>query len=258
MATLGTAIRAFLPTGIKVAIPAPGLAMRTDRLQPSAASLQQWAKIRNQCCPTGAAFIISGRNGTGQNTPTAGLQMSMYPTSDDGVRQRRWMTENRDYQITGTDHGSHLVHLIINQDTTSQEWMKFFFTIQSALAAAYLFGINVVDRLQWAPRWFTPAISFIIPFLGIIFARSLTRIVVRQNQWQAWFIQKYNALPGNADSVFPKDDKPIVSVSDQPDGYATTIVRRLGRFIVFTWTVTALMTVYAFFGADLERLLTAQ
>jgi hypothetical protein len=181
--------------------------------------------------------------------------MSMYPTSDDRARQRRWMTENRDYQITGTDHGSHLVHLIINQDTTSQEWMKFFFTIQSALAAAYLFGLNIVDRLQWAPRWFTPAISFIIPFLGIIFARSLTRIVVRQNQWQAWFIQKYNSLPGNADTVFPKDDKPIFSVADQPDGYATTIVRRLGRFIIFTWTVTALMTVYAFFGADLQRLL---
>jgi hypothetical protein len=58
--------------------------------------------------------------------------------------------------------------------------------------------------------------------------------------------------------VFPKDDKHIFSVADQPDGYATTIVRRLGRFIVFTWTVTALMTIYAFFGADLQRLLPGQ
>jgi hypothetical protein len=164
------------------------------------------------------------------------------------------MTENRDYQISGTDHGSQLIHLIINQDTTSQEWMKFFFTIQSALAAAYLFGLNVVDRLQWAPRWFTPAISFIIPFLGIVFARSLTRIVVRQNQWQAWFIQKYNTLPGNTGMVFPQDDSATMPVADQPDGYATKIVRRLGRFIIFTWTVTALMTIYAFFGADLQHL----
>jgi hypothetical protein len=167
------------------------------------------------------------------------------------------MSENRDYQNSGTDHGSQLIHLIINQDTTSQEWMKFFFTIQSALAAAYLFGINVVDRLQWAPRWFTPAISLIIPFLGIVFARSLTRIVVRQNQWQAWFIQKYDALPGNAGMVFPRDDSAPMPVGQQPDGYATTIVRRLGRFIIFTWTITALMTVYAFFGADLQHLLTA-
>ena len=136
--------------------------------------------------------------------------------------------------------------------------MKFFFTIQSALAAAYLFGINIVDRLQWAPRWFTPAISFIIPFLGIIFARSLTRIVVRQNQWQAWFIQKYNTLPGNTDTVFPKDDSPVVPVPDQPDGYATKIVRRLGRFIILTWTVTALMTLYAFFGPELQHLLPAE
>jgi hypothetical protein len=45
-------------------------------------------------------------------------------------------------------------------------------------------------------------------------------------------------------------------VADQPDGYATKIVRRLGRFIIFTWTVTALMTVYAFFGTDLQHLLT--
>jgi hypothetical protein len=165
------------------------------------------------------------------------------------------MTENRDYQITGPDHGSQLVHLIINQDTTSQEWMKFFFTIQSALAAAYLFGINVVDKLQWAPRWFTPAISFIIPFLGIVFARSLTRIVVRQNQWQAWFIQKYNALPGHAGVVFPQDDSPVAPVADQPDGYATIIVRRLGRFVIFTWSVTALLTIYAFFGADIQHLI---
>ena len=49
-----------------------------------------------------------------------------------------------------------------------------------------------------------------------------------------------------------------VSVSDQPDGYATTIVRRLGRFIIFTWTVTALMTIYAFFGSDLQHLLQTQ
>jgi hypothetical protein len=164
---------------------------------------------------------------------------------------------NRNFPATGPDHGSQLIHLIINQDTTSQEWLKFFFTIQSALAAAFLFGISVIDRLQWAPRWFTPTISFIIPFLGIVFARSLTRIVVRQNQWQAWFIQKYNALPGNAGRVFPEDDRPTFPVREQPDGYATTIVRRLGRFIIFAWTVTALLTFYAFFWADLKPLLPA-
>ena len=178
--------------------------------------------------------------------------------TDDSVRQRRWMSENQDFQISGHDHGSQLIHLIINQDTTAQEWMKFFFTIQSALAAAYLFGLNIIDKLQWAPRWFTPAISFIIPFLGIIFARSLTKIVVRQNQWQAWFIQKYNAMPGNAGVVFPRDDSPEHPVARQPDGYATIIVRRLNRFIIFTWTVTALLTVYAFFGADLQHLFAPQ
>jgi hypothetical protein len=178
--------------------------------------------------------------------------------TDDSARRRRWMSENRDFQIMGHDHGSQLIQLIINQDTTAQEWMKFFFTIQSALAAAYLFGLNVIDKLQWAPRWFTPAISFIIPFLGIVFARSLTRIVVRQNQWQAWFIQKYNAMPDNTGVVFPRDDSPEHPVSHQPDGYATVIVRRLNRFIIFTWTVTALATVYAFFGADLQHLFAPQ
>jgi hypothetical protein len=179
----------------------------------------------------------------------------MYPTSDDSVRQRRWMTDKQDFQTSSPDHGSQLIHLIINQDTTSQEWMKFFFTIQSALAAAYLFGINIIDRLQWAPRWFTPAISFIIPFLGVVFARSLTRLVVRQNQWQAWFIQKYNALPGNSGHVFPEDDRPVFPVPNQPDGYATRIVRRLGRSIMFAWTVIALLTFYAFFWGDVKPLL---
>ena len=166
------------------------------------------------------------------------------------------MSESRDYQTTEPDHGGQLIHLIINQDTTSQEWMKFFFTIQSALAAAYLFGLNVIDRLQWAPHWFTPTISLIIPFLGIVFARSLTRIVVRQNQWQSWFIQKYNAMPGNAGQVFPEDDRPIYPVREQPDGYATTIIRRLNRFVIFAWTLTALLTFYAFFWADLKPLLS--
>ena len=44
------------------------------------------------------------------------------------------------------------------------------------------------------PHWFAPALTFIIPLLGLVFTRAFTRIVIRQNQWQAWFIQQYNAL----------------------------------------------------------------
>ena len=44
--------------------------------------------------------------------------------TDDSARRRRWMTEHRDFQLMGHDHGSQLIQLIINQDTTAQEWMK--------------------------------------------------------------------------------------------------------------------------------------
>src|SRR5215470_15295566 len=87
----------------------------------------------------------------------------------------------------GTDHGTHLIHLIINQDETAQGWLRFFFTIESALAAAFLFVATSSERIAATPRWFGPVMSLIIPLLGIVLTRALMRIVLRQNQWQIWF-----------------------------------------------------------------------
>jgi hypothetical protein len=153
-----------------------------------------------------------------------------------------------------TDHGAHLIHLIVNQDETAQGWLRFFFTIESALAAAFLFIVTSAERLQSAPHWFAPAMSLLIPLLGIILTRALMRIVLRQNQWQIWFIRQFNALPGNVDKVFPAGIGEDGPVERQPDGYVSRIVRNLGRWITFAWIVIALLVGYAFFWPSLKQL----
>ena len=158
---------------------------------------------------------------------------------------------------TGTDHGAHLIRLIVNQDDASHSWLRFFFTIESALAAAFLLVVNITERIPGAPRWFAPAMSLIIPLLGIVFTRALMRIVLRQNQWQIWFIRKFNAMPGNAEKVFPDGIGRNGPVEQQPHGYVSRIVRNLGRWITFAWLIIALLVAYAFFWADLKPLLPA-
>jgi uncharacterized membrane protein YhdT len=153
----------------------------------------------------------------------------------------------------GTDHGAHLIHLIANQDETAQGWLRFFFTIESALAAAFLFIITAGERITAAPRWFAPTMCLVIPLLGVVLTRALMRIVLRQNQWQIWFIRKFNALPGNVDKVFPADIGRDGPVEQQPDGYVSRIVRNLGRWITFGWLAIALLVGYAFFWPDLKH-----
>jgi hypothetical protein len=154
---------------------------------------------------------------------------------------------------TASDHGAHLIDLIINQDDAAQSWLRFFFTIESALAAAFLLVINNGGHAIGAPRWFVPAVSLLIPLLGVMFTRALMRIVLRQNQWQIWFIRRYSALPG-ADKVFPSDIGREGAVELQPDGYVSRIVRHIGRWITLAWLVIALLVVIAFFWGDLKPL----
>jgi hypothetical protein len=149
------------------------------------------------------------------------------------------------------DHGAHLIDLIINQDDAAQSWLRFFFTIESALAAAFLLLMNSGEHVARAPRWFMPAVSLLIPLLGIVFTRALMRIVLRQNQWQIWFIRRYNALPG-ADKVFPSDIGREGAVELQPDGYVSRIVRHIGAWITLAWVIIALLVVIAFFWPDLK------
>ena len=157
--------------------------------------------------------------------------------------------------IGGADHSGHLIHLIVNQDETAQGWLRFFFTIESALAAAFLFVITSSERIPAAPRWFAPVMCLVIPLLGIVLTRALMRIVLRQNQWQIWFIRRFNALPGNVDKVFPAGIGRDGPVEQQPDGYVSRVVRNLGRWITFAWLALALIVAYAFFWPQLRELL---
>jgi len=157
----------------------------------------------------------------------------------------------------GADHGAHLIHLIVNQDETAQGWLRFFFTIESALAAAFLFVVTSGERIPAAPRWFAPVMCLVIPLLGIVLTRALMRIVLRQNQWQIWFIRRFNALPGNADRVFPAGIGRDGPVEAQPDGYVARVVRNLGRWITVAWLALALIVLYAFFWPPLHEWLQA-
>jgi hypothetical protein len=157
----------------------------------------------------------------------------------------------------GPDHSTHLIQMIIDQDETAQGWLRFFFTIESALAAAFLFLITSADRFPAAPRWFTPAMCLVIPLLGIVLTRALMRIVLRQNQWQIFFIRRYNAIPGNAEKVFPSGIGQEGGVEGQPDGYVSRIVRNFGRWITAAWIVIALIVGYALAWPQVRDMLPA-
>lgn len=74
----------------------------------------------------------------------------------------------------------------------------------------------------------------VISVLGIVAAIALTVIVVREHKWQAWYVQRFNALPGVA-RAFPEDKPCPGSVEKQPWGFISKVVVTLGCVIVVAW-----------------------
>src|SRR5262249_19209394 len=104
---------------------------------------------------------------------------------------------------SSTDYAEHLIRLQINQDANSQAWTKFFITIQTGLGTAFGF-LLLYGRFTGIKLLLT----FFVAIVGIGTSIVIQKIIERHHKWSAFFIRKYNHLPGNQPKcVFPMGEQ---------------------------------------------------
>jgi hypothetical protein len=59
-------------------------------------------------------------------------------------------------------------------------------------------------------------------------AYSFVRIIVRERKWQAWYVHKFNSLPGTSPAVFPFGEDLKVPFENLKSGYISKVVVTLG------------------------------
>ena len=150
--------------------------------------------------------------------------------------------------------GEFLVDLIKNQDHVAHKWLEFLISIEVGLAVALGFllrfggGKNAV---------LSNVALYLIPAIGIAVALALTWIVIRERKWQAWFVTRFNVLPGFEGRVFPLDKgDPTKTVGSQPVGRISQIVFILAFLISLGW-VGVLWTISANPPLDTEAAIKA-
>ena len=144
---------------------------------------------------------------------------------------------------TEIDIAKLLVDLVKNQDQVAQKWLEFLIAIEAGLAVALGFSIRPIPLASGVnptelQQLFSNIQLSVLPLFGILFAAALTRIVVRERQWQSFYVARVTALPTLKDKIFPSEKgNPSLSVSKQNWGKISHIVVALGICISVAWIV---------------------
>ena len=144
-----------------------------------------------------------------------------------------------DTELQGpTSHGSALVNLVINQDHVAQNWIKFLVTVQAGLAFVFAFFIKAPEVSPGLSVGVARMIMVCVPLMGLLSSISLTLIVVQERKWQAWYISKFNEIPGNNGVVFPANyGKGTTTVFRQPLDAISWNITVLGSLMTLIWVV---------------------
>jgi len=136
----------------------------------------------------------------------------------------------------------HLVQLQLNQDSNSQAWSKFLVTIQSGLGAAFGY-ILLSEKLPLSGVKI--AVGLIIAVFGMLTSLAIGRIIRRQHQWSAWYVVKYNLLPGYREVVFPVNAKLLkaTKVDEMPPGTISGTIWLFCRIMAVIWCGVAIALV---------------
>jgi hypothetical protein len=143
-----------------------------------------------------------------------------------------------------------LVDLVKNQDLVAQKWLEFLVLTQSGLAVALGFlarpqatTSGSVDNAYSRLAADTPLL--LIPILGIVFAIALAFIVIRERQWQSYYVRRATALSSIRGRIFPvnKDDAKSPPAG-QPWGVISRLVVGLAFVLVSVW-VAVLLALWA-------------
>jgi len=136
-----------------------------------------------------------------------------------------------DQQNDEMKFAEYLVNLIVNQDHVALKWLQFLITIEAGLVVALSFLLRPESHqiLRFA--------IYAIPMIGIFVAVALTLIVIRERQWQSFFVNRFNALRGCEGKVFPPGKGTDGTVSGQPWGHISMITLGLAVIIILIWIV---------------------
>jgi hypothetical protein len=137
-----------------------------------------------------------------------------------------------------------LVDLIINEDQVAQKWVEFLITIQAGLAVALAFLVRSSETLpggQLVQSSKVPhAAIYLIAGVGFLVSIGITWMVVRERKWTAWYVHRFNQLPGCHGNVFPADQPVPKSVGSVPLGRFSQIAVGLGSIICLAWVAIML------------------
>jgi hypothetical protein len=128
-----------------------------------------------------------------------------------------------------------LLEQIRKQDDLVHSWTKYFLSIQSALAVALAFLINLQSS---GDALLVKAGLLLLPVLGIATTWYLTNIIVRETQWQGRYITALRRLKGMP-QIWDRDPDP-----NKP-GYIAGQFIRLRRVLVAIWIVVLIVLIYS-------------
>jgi len=140
-----------------------------------------------------------------------------------------------------------LVSLIINQDHVANGWLKFLLTIESALVISFAYLVNfLADKDIGFHILLYCLIIAILPAFGIISIRLLNKIIIRELNWQKFWVDGIRALDSDFPRIyssFREDEKRTESVGESPQGYISKVVNKFSISIIFFWFVIYILVV---------------
>jgi hypothetical protein len=133
-----------------------------------------------------------------------------------------------------------LIDLIINQDQVTQKWVEFLIAIQAGLVVVLGYLLRSSETRTQGQSSLPHAAFYLIPAIGILTTIAISLIIIRERQWTAWYVDRFNKLPGCKDDVFPTQSGQVGSKYLR----LSSIVGGLAIVISLGWVVTIIWAMF--------------
>ncbi len=128
-----------------------------------------------------------------------------------------------------------LVLLIINQDKIAANWVRFLIATESALAVAFA-GIANYYSIKNQAAGGDILVLLPISVVGIIVTSKFSKIIIRERQWQKWYVQQVQLLTPNSSPIYScLVGEPKTKVDDFPAGEISTQLSNMTSLISGLW-----------------------
>jgi hypothetical protein len=127
-----------------------------------------------------------------------------------------------------------LMEQIQKQDDLLHDWTKYYLSIQSALAVAMTYLLNLTGA---GSIFLARAGLLLIPILGISTAWCFTDMIIREHIWQGHYIERLGQLQG-LPQIYGSSDP-----TDERPGYIARRFRFLKWILLSGWSALAVVIV---------------